>query len=281
MTASLSNNQNGKLKPTWHIIVYFVLIHLCALLAFLPQFFSWKAIGVALMLYWITGGIGITLGFHRLISHRSFTAPKWLEYILLFCGTLSCQGGPIDWIGLHRMHHKFSDTGSDPHDSNLGFWWSHMGWMLFEIPAQSDIDRYTQDVKDDPFYLFCQNYLIPIQVILGLFLYAWGGWSFVVWGIFARLVWVFHCTWFVNSATHKFGYVSHESHDHSRNCWWVALLTFGEGWHNNHHAYQYSARHGLAWWEVDLTWMTIRFLSVLGLAKDIKLAPVKTADNPA
>jgi stearoyl-CoA desaturase (delta-9 desaturase) len=100
-----------------------------------------------------------------------------------------------------------------------------------------------------------------------------GGWPFVIWGIFVRLVLVFHSTWFVNSATHKFGYVSHESHDNSKNCWWVALLTFGEGWHNNHHAYQYSARHGLQWWEVDLTWMTIRLLQILGLATNIKLPP--------
>lgn len=159
-----------------------------------------------------------------------------------------------------------------------------MGWMLYEIPADTEIPRYTQDIKDDPFYQFCQKYMVPIQIVLGLLLYAIGGWPFVIWGIFVRLVFVFHCTWFVNSATHKFGYVSHDSKDHSRNCWWVALLTFGEGWHNNHHAYQYSARHGLAWWEVDITWMTIKLLSFLGLAKDLKLPPgnkTKTADTSA
>ena len=284
MTVSLSNNQNNPLKPSWPVIIYFTLIHVCACLAFLPQFFSWQALGVALLLYWITGGIGVTLGLHRLIAHRSFTAPKWLEYILMFCGTLSCQGGPIDWVGLHRMHHKYSDTTPDPHDSNRGFWWSHMGWMLYEIPADTEIPRYTQDIKDDPFYQFCQKYMVPIQVVLGLLLYAIGGWPFVIWGIFVRLVFVFHCTWFVNSATHKFGYVSHDAKDHSRNCWWVALLTFGEGWHNNHHAYQYSARHGLEWWEVDITWMTIKLLSFLGLAKDLKLPPAnkgQTADTSA
>ena len=159
MTASLSSNNNDKLTPAWHIIIYFAIIHVVALLAFLPQFFSWKAIAVSFVLYCLTGGVGVTLGFHRLISHRSFTAPKWLEYILLFCGTLSCQGGPIDWVGLHRMHHKFSDTAPDPHDSNRGFWWSHMGWMLFNIPADKDIPRYTQDIKDDPFYLFCQKWI--------------------------------------------------------------------------------------------------------------------------
>jgi stearoyl-CoA desaturase (delta-9 desaturase) len=263
-----------KLTPSWRIIIYFTTIHLVALLALFPSNFSWGALGVAFALYCLTAGIGITLGFHRLVSHRSFEVPKWLEYILVFCGTLACQGGPLDWVGLHRMHHKYSDTEPDPHDSNRGFWWSHIGWMLYHIPANQEIPRYTQDIANDPFYQFCQKYLILIQVVLGLLLFAIGGWPFVIWGIFVRLVVVFHCTWFVNSATHKFGYKSHESNDNSKNCWWVALLTFGEGWHNNHHAYQYSARHGLKWWEIDITWMFIRTLQILGLATNIKLAPV-------
>jgi stearoyl-CoA desaturase (delta-9 desaturase) len=269
MTVATSN----KLPPDWNVIIYMSTIHLVALLALFPSNFSWGALGVAFILYWITGGLGITLGFHRLVTHRSFETPKWLEYFFIFCGTLACQGGPIDWIGLHRIHHKYSDAGGDPHDSNRGFWWSHMGWMLCQNPANKDVPRYTQDIADDPFYRFCQNYFIPIQVVLGLFLYFLGGWSFVIWGIFVRLVVVFHCTWFVNSATHKFGYKSHESNDNSKNCWWVALLTFGEGWHNNHHAYQYSARHGLQWWEIDSTWISIRLLQLLGLAKNLKLPP--------
>jgi fatty-acid desaturase len=268
-----------KLPIDWMVVIYMAFIHLMALLALLPANFSWGTIGVAFALYWITGGIGITLGFHRLVSHRSFKTPKWLEYFLILCGTLACQGGPIDWIGLHRIHHKYSDTTPDPHDSNRGFWWSHMGWMLYKIPANQDIPRYTQDIKDDPFYKFCQNNLILIQVALGLILYAIGGWPYVIWGIFVRLVVVFHCTWFVNSATHKFGYQRYESNDNSRNCWWVALLTFGEGWHNNHHAYQYSARHGLTWWEIDTTWMVICLLQWLGLATDIKLISQSPAET--
>lgn len=264
-----------KLPIDWMTTVYLGGIHVVALLALLPSNFSWGAVGVAFVLYWLTAGIGITLGFHRLVTHRSFQTPKWVEYFLVFCGTLACQGGPIQWVGLHRVHHKYSDTIPDPHDSNKGFWWSHIGWMLRKIPADKDVPRYTQDIYDDPFYQFCQKYFILIQVALGLLLFLWGGWSYVLWGIFVRLVVVFHFTWFVNSATHKFGYKSHESNDNSRNCWWVALLTFGEGWHNNHHAYQYSARHGLQWWEIDLTWMTIRLLQGLGLATDIKLAPTK------
>jgi stearoyl-CoA desaturase (delta-9 desaturase) len=269
MTVATSN----KLSLDWVIIVYMAVIHLIALLAVFPSNFSWGAVGVAFLLYWITGGLGITLGFHRLITHRSFEVPKILEYFFAFCGTLACEGGPIEWVGQHRQHHKFSDTEKDPHDSNKGFWWSHMGWMLHKVPSKDDIPRYTKDIADDPVYQFLQKFFIPIQVVLGLLLYWWGGWPFVIWGIFVRLVVVFHFTWFVNSATHKFGYQSHESKDNSTNCWWVALLTFGEGWHNNHHAYQYSARHGLEWWEIDLTWITIRLLEFLGLAKNIKLVP--------
>lgn len=260
-----------KLDFNWPIIIYMSAIHAIALLALLPSNFSWKAVGVALLLHWVTGGLGITLGFHRLVTHRSFQTPKWLEYFFIFCGALAAQGGPIDWIGIHRAHHQYSDTALDPHDSSKGFWWSHMGWMLYKLPEHIDVYRYTKDINDDPVYQFFQNYFVLVQVALGLLLFAIGGWPFVIWGIFVRLVAVFHCTWFVNSATHKFGYQAHESDDQSRNCWWVALVTYGEGWHNNHHAHQYSARHGMKWWEIDFTWMTIRFLQALGLAKKVKL----------
>jgi stearoyl-CoA desaturase (delta-9 desaturase) len=266
-----------KFIPDWNIIIYMAAIHSVALLALLPGNFSWGGFWIAFFLYWVTAGLGITLGFHRLATHRSFQTPKWLEYFFVFCGTLACQGGPIEWVGLHRIHHRFSDTEQDPHDSNRGFWWSHLFWMLCKNPASKLVGRYTKDISNDPFYVFFQKYFIPIQVVLGLILFAIGGWSYVIWGIFVRLVLVFHVTWFVNSATHKFGYKTYESFDHSTNCWWVALLTFGEGWHNNHHAYQYSARHGLAWWEIDFTWMTIVLLRTLGLAKDIKLADLKVA----
>jgi stearoyl-CoA desaturase (delta-9 desaturase) len=260
-----------KLKPDWSIIIYMAFLHLGALAAFLPGTFSWSAVGLMLLLHWITGGLGVTLGFHRLVTHRSFQVPKWLEYFVVLCGTLSCEGGPIDWVGLHRLHHLHSDTPPDPHDASRGFWWSHMGWMLFENPARAYIPRFTKDIGDDPVYRFFNTYFILIQVGLGLILFAIGGWPFVVWGIFVRIVVVFHCTWLVNSATHMFGYKSYDVGDRSTNCWWVALLTYGEGWHNNHHAFQHSARHGLRWWEIDLTWMTISVLQALGLATNVKL----------
>lgn len=271
--------QETPLRPKWTVIIFMAVIHLAALLAFLPSNFSWAAVGVAVFLHWVTGGLGITLGFHRLVTHRSFQTPKWLEYFLIFCGSLTCQGGVTDWVGLHRMHHLHSDQEKDPHDSNKGFLWSHMTCWFYHIPADKEVDRFTKDIADDKVYQFLNKYFFPLQIGLGVLLYFLGeayspglGWSFVVWGIFVRLVAVFHCTWFVNSATHKFGYRTFDSDDKSTNCWWVALVTYGEGWHNNHHACQYSARHGLQWWEIDLTWMTIQFLQALGLATKVKLA---------
>ncbi len=261
-----------KLPISWETLLFMVGVHLIALLALLPQFFSWQAIGITLALHFITGCLGITLGWHRLIAHRSFQVPLWLEYFFVLCGSLACQMGPISWIGLHRHHHLYSDQPNDHHDSNKGFWWSHIGWLFFDVPAKTEIPRFTKDLSEDPVYQFCERYFLAMQVPLGVVLYLLGGWSFVIWGIFVRLVVVYHCTWFVNSATHKFGYRSHETDDKSTNCWWVALVTYGEGWHNNHHAFQYSARHGLQWWEIDVTWMLIKSLELLGLARNVKVA---------
>jgi sn-1 stearoyl-lipid 9-desaturase len=261
-----------RLALDWPTIAFMGFLHGGALLALFPANFSWSAIGVMFLFHWITGGLGITLGFHRMLTHRSFQLPKPLEYLFAFCGVLACQGGIIDWVGTHRIHHLHSDTAEDPHDSNKGFFWSHFSWMLHELPMRKDIPRFARDLTSDPFYRFCNKFFIPIQIALAGLMYAWGGWSFVVWGVFVRLILVFHCTWLVNSATHMWGYRSHDSGDDSRNLWWVALTTYGEGWHNNHHAYQHSARHGLAWWEIDITWLTIRLLRTLGLATKVKLA---------
>lgn len=263
-----------KLPYQWTIILFMAAIHVGALFAFLPSNFSWAAVGLAVLFHWITGGLGITLGWHRLLTHRSFQAPKWLEYFFAFCGSLAMEGGVIEWVGLHRNHHMHSDKEPDQHNSNKGFWWSHMGWMLHQVPAKETVERLTKDINQDPFYKFLDTYFLPIQIALGVVFYLLGGWPFVVWGIFVRLVLVYHCTWFVNSATHQFGYRTHDADDRSTNCWWVALLTYGEGWHNNHHAFPHSARHGLAWWEFDLTWVTIWTLEKLGLAKKVRLADV-------
>jgi sn-1 stearoyl-lipid 9-desaturase len=255
----------------WSTIIALFIIHIGALLAFLPSTFSWTAVGLALFLHWLTAGVGITLGWHRLLTHRSFQTPKWLEYVLVFCGTLAMQGGPIWWVGLHRHHHLYSDQNVDHHDSTKGFWWSHLFWMFHRVPVENEIPRFTQDIRDDRLYQFLDKYFFPIQLVFAGVLFLIGGLPFLVWGVFVRLVLVYHSTWLVNSATHKFGYRTYESSDRSTNCWWVALLSYGEGWHNNHHTFQYSARHGLKWWEIDATWMMIQVLQALGLARKVKL----------
>ena len=260
-----------KPRIKWINILFLIALHIGAVCALLPNNFSWAAVGLAVFLHWVTGGLGITLGFHRLVTHRSFQTPKWLEYFLIGCGTLACQGGPCEWIGMHRIHHLHSDQTVDPHDSNQGFWWSHLGWLLHHAPAEPEIPRFIKDIADDPVYQFFQKYFLLMQVALAVLLFLLGGWPFVFWGVFVRLVVVYHCTWLVNSATHKFGYRTYESGDRSTNCWWVALIVYGEGWHNNHHAFQYSARHGMQWWEIDVTWMTIQLLQALGLASKVKL----------
>jgi sn-1 stearoyl-lipid 9-desaturase len=260
-----------KLPFDWSVIIFMAIIHVGALFALLPSNFSWTGVGLAVFLHWLTGGLGITLGWHRLVTHRSFQTPKWLEYLLVFFGTLAMQGGPIWWVGLHRHHHLFSDQDADHHDSSKGFWWSHMGWMFRDVPAEVEVPRFTKDIADDRFYQFLDKYFFPIQLVFATVLFLIGGWTFLLWGVFVRLVLVYHTTWLVNSATHKFGYRTYESSDASTNCWWVALLAYGEGWHNNHHAYQYSARHGMKWWEIDATWMVIRLLQFVGLAKKVKL----------
>ena len=261
----------------WGVIGFMATIHLLAVVALLPQFWSLPAVATLLILYWLTACLGVTIGYHRLLTHRAFRVPTWLERFFATCGALSCQHGPIDWVGLHRHHHKFSDTEADHHDSNRGLWWSHMGWMLEEVPALAAVPRLTGDLAADPYYRWLNRWFLALQLPLAGLLF-WigtvtgaGGWALVLWGIPLRLVLVYHVTWLVNSATHCWGEAVHESGDQSRNNLWVALLTFGEGWHNNHHAYPHSARHGFGPGQIDLTWQHIRLMRALGLATRVRL----------
>jgi stearoyl-CoA desaturase (delta-9 desaturase) len=261
----------------WGTLAFMAAIHGLAIVALLPRFWSLEAVATLLVLYWLTACLGVTLGYHRLLSHRALRLPQWLERFFATCGALSCQHGPIDWVGLHRHHHKFSDTDVDHHDSNKGFWWSHMGWMFEPIPAMAAVPRLTGDLAADPYYRWLNKWFLALQFVLGLFLF-WigsvtgaGGWALVLWGIPLRLVLVYHCTWLVNSATHAWGDASHNSGDNSRNNPWVAAVTFGEGWHNNHHAFPHSARQGFGSGQIDLTWQHIRLLRALGLATNVRL----------
>ncbi|MEM9212962.1 MAG: fatty acid desaturase [Cyanobacteria bacterium P01_F01_bin.150] len=257
-------------RPRWTVITVTVTLHVLTLLVFVPGTFSWTAVGVAIFLHWLTMGMGIGLGFHRLISHRSFRTPKWFEYFLVLCGTLAGQGGVLGWVGYHRLHHLHTDKDLDPHDSTKGLWWSHISWLMHEIPVQPQLPRFTRDISKDPFYCFCHKHYIPLQVVLAILLYTIGGLPFLVWGVFVRLFAGFHTTCLVNSACHRFGYQTHDTGDQSTNCWWVALLTYGEGWHNNHHARQASACNTERWWEIDIIWLTILFLERVGLATKVR-----------
>jgi stearoyl-CoA desaturase (delta-9 desaturase) len=275
--SSHSKRYPPRLHKTWGTIVFMVAIHILSLVAIQPKFWSLPAVTSLLFFYWVTACLGVTLGYHRLLSHRSFIVPRWLERFFATCGAISCQHGPIDWVGLHRHHHSFSDTEVDHHNSNKGFWWSHMGWMFKDVEALKTVPKLSSDLIKDPYYRFLNKYFLLLQIPIGLSLYAIGqklgvgGWSLVLWGIPLRLVVVYHITWLVNSATHCWGKAPFESGDSSKNNAWVAALTFGEGWHNNHHAFPNSAKQGLFRGQTDITWEHIKILARLGLAKKIKL----------
>ena len=260
----------------WPSLLWIGALHLGALLAFVSSNFSWTALGVCLVLHWLTGGIGICMTYHRLLTHRSFaTRPQWLEYVLTVIGCCASEGGPIGWVADHRNHHAHSDDEHDVHSPKHGFAWAHMFWWMTpdvtSLHTPEYYKKWAPDLYKDPVHRWIDSYQIVFPILLFAALYAVGGMSWLIWGGFVRTIFVLHTTWLVNSATHVWGYRSHETRDSSTNLWWVAVLTYGEGWHNNHHAFQTSARHGLRWWEVDTTYAAIRVLSALGLAHSVKL----------
>jgi stearoyl-CoA desaturase (delta-9 desaturase) len=145
---------------------FMLAMHVAAVFALLPQFWSWQAVVALAILYWVTV-IGVTLGLHRLVSHRSFVAPQWVERLLILMGALACQSGPIEWVGLHRHHHKFSDQPNDHHDAARGLWWAHSEWMLHDIPALKEMHRFTGDLSSDPFYVWLDRWFLQLQLPLG------------------------------------------------------------------------------------------------------------------
>jgi stearoyl-CoA desaturase (delta-9 desaturase) len=270
---ALAKKPSADKEINWVTSLFMGLFHAGAVAALF--FFTWKALLVAVLLWWISGSLGIGMCYHRLLTHRGYKTPKWVEYCLTVCATLALEGGPIFWVATHRIHHKFSDKEGDPHSPRDGKWWSHMGWILIGKSMHHDattLAHYVPDLAKDRFHVCITKYHYVPMIVLGLALLAIGGLPFLLWGIFLRTVVGLHATWLVNSATHLWGSRRFATRDTSTNNWVVALLTFGEGWHNNHHAYPTSARHGLKWYEVDLNWYGIRALKLLGLAKQIQHA---------
>jgi len=259
----------------WFTTIVLALLHLGAIAALFM--FSWTAFATAVFFYWIATGLGISMGYHRLHTHRSYKVPTALEYFFAVCGTLTLEGGPIFWVATHRVHHQNSDQPGDPHSPRDGAWWSHAGWILLGETKHNNtrlMSKYAPDLAKDRFYVWLNNnHWLPV-VALGVLLLAIGGLPMMLWGICVRVVFGLHATWLVNSATHMWGSRRFPTRDDSRNNWWVALLTFGEGWHNNHHAHPTSARHGLAWYEFDPTWITLKVLRFFRVARSIQVAKV-------
>lgn len=267
-------------------------IHALALAAFLPWCFSWVGVALVLIGHHLFGMLGISLCYHRLLTHRSLQTPKWFERFLATLGVCCFQDTPARWVAIHRMHHQESDKQSDPHTPAAGFFWSHMGWVFYENRDHHtihDCDRYAHDVLRDPYYRWLERgsnglLIYTLHAVLffaiGFFTgYALSGWqaaaglqlgtSVLIWGVFVRTVLVWHGTWAVNSLTHMSGYRNYETREDSCNNWFVALLSHGEGWHNNHHAKPRCANNQHRWWEFDLTYLTIRLLRAMGLARHV------------
>ena len=270
----------SRTSVNWLTTIVLLLLHIGAIAAFF--FVTTPAVITGIVLYWVCIGFGIGLGYHRLHTHRSYEAPKWLEYFFAICGAMTLEGGPIFWVATHRVHHQKSDQPGDPHSPRDGRFWAHMGWIMFgeaKHNATSVMAKYAPDLARDPFYRWLNTYHYVPLLLSAIPLYLLGGLPVFLWGGPLRIVLGLHATWLVNSATHLWGSRRFATRDDSRNNWWVSLLTLGEGWHNNHHAHPTSARHGMVWYEFDMTWLSIRFLNAVGLASKIKVAKTTSVVN--
>jgi fatty-acid desaturase len=278
-------------RIVWSYAITVGVYHLVALVALLPWFFSWTGVVLAVAGIYVFGGLGINLCYHRLLTHRGLVCPKWLEHGFAILGVCSMQDTPARWVAVHRRHHEHSDRQDDPHSPLAGFLWGHVGWMLIEnrdLVRLGIYDRYAKDILRDPFYRRLERTLLyPIILLSSWAVFFLGGFaahllaggslaaaarfgmSLLIWGVFVRIVLVWHITWSVNSLAHLWGYRNYETGERSRNNWFVAILTSGEGWHNNHHADARSARHGHRWWEIDLIFAVVRGLQAVGLAWNV------------
>jgi len=278
-------------RIVWRYALPIVTVHALALLALAPWLFSWTGVVLLVTGIYFYGGLGINIAYHRMLTHRSFKAPLWLERCLVFVALCCMEDAPGSWVATHRAHHHDTDERPDPHSPLVNFFWSHMGWLLIEnrdVRSYSAYERYARDILRDPFYMKLQRQMLPLWiyaahaaayylVALAVGYFAFGGWSegiqfgasVLVWGVILRTVCVWHISWTVNSLSHLFGYRNYPTQENSRNNWLVALLTSGEGWHNNHHEDPASASNQHRWWELDPMWMIIRGFEMCGLATDV------------
>jgi fatty-acid desaturase len=265
--------------------------HLLALLALLPWFFSWTGVALAVIGVYVFGAAGINLCYHRLLSHRSFSCPLWLEHTFAMIAVCCLEDTPARWVATHRLHHHRADDRADPHSPLVNWFWSYIGWLFIEntdLGRSVGYDRYARDIIRDKFYRWIERAVVWITLAQSLAYFSAGllielslggtihqalqfGASVWLWGVVIRTILVWHVTWCGNSFPHLFGYRNYETGDNSRNNAWVAIITSGEGWHNNHHAEPGSASNQRQWWEIDLTYMLLQLLVLLGLAWDVQL----------
>jgi stearoyl-CoA desaturase (delta-9 desaturase) len=280
-----------KLRIRWAYTLSIVVIHLLAVAAALPWFFSWTGVIACFLGLYVFGTLGINVGFHRLLTHRGFACSKFIERSLALLGVCCLQEGPGRWVAIHRQHHQHSDEQPDPHSPLVAFFWGHVGWLLVSNTATDSMslyERYARDLMKQRFYMQLERqlnwlwvYVAHAAIIAAVtFGMAWAitrdinaaaklTASMIVWGVLLRTVLVWHITWSVNSLSHLFGYQSHETGENSRNNWLVALISNGEGWHNNHHADPRSAAHGHKWYELDVSYLSIVTMEKLGLATKV------------
>lgn len=243
------------------------------------------AVAVAVMLYALRM-FALTGFYHRYFSHKTFRTSRIVQFVFAVIGAACVQRGPLWWAAHHRNHHRHADTTLDPHSPGVhGFLWSHMGWFLTPRGFRTELER-VPDLAKYPELRWLDRYDVAVPVLLALALYALGallqhvapqlhtsGGQLLVWGFFISTVVLFHATVTINSLAHRFGSRRFATRDDSRNNPWLALLTFGEGWHNNHHYFPGSARQGFRWWEIDLTWYGLKLMALLGLVHDLKPVP--------
>ncbi|KAK9121864.1 hypothetical protein Syun_019481 [Stephania yunnanensis] len=260
---------------TWDLTISIgLMVHFHIMcLVYAPSTFSWDAFWVGAFLALVTSLFGVSISYHRNLAHRAFNLPKWLEYFFAYCGILAFQGDPMFWVSMHRMHHQYTDKDQDPHSPTEGFWFSHINW-LFDITYINQKRGGWKNVKDlekQFFYRFLRKTNAIHPFLVGIPLFWWGGFPMVVYGLYVRTVATLHGTFLINSACHIWGYQSWDTGDLSKNNWLMGVIGWGEGWHNNHHAFEFSARHGHEWWQLDMGWYVIKLLELVGLATHVKL----------
>jgi len=259
----------------WSNVIALVAVHVAALGAFWT--FTVEGLVCCLVMITLTLNVGILLGFHRLLTHRSLRVPRWLELSLACLGASAAQAGPITWVALHRKHHAHSDRPGDPHSPSAGRWWAYLGWTYH--PFDVDLQRWARDIHADPAYRYIERWSTAIILGVAGGLYVLGhllggqrlALSFLFWGFFVRIVYTWHATFLVNAMAHAAPEASPSAAgDRSRDIWWLALLPCEDGWHGTHHRQPQSAQPGYAWYHVDVPWLVIRSLEMLGLAADVK-----------